>query len=361
MPEYRNSLHFKRPSDTETTWAQPKLTADGVFGSNSFAVSCSSTVASSESFNAWSSFMNTTTYGYGCCSTEGVNVTESNPWIYTMYFPNPTKITNVLIRNRSAYNNMPALFLFQASNTNEDNSWVTLITVTNTNNTNNATWIFTIPTANQNFYRYYRFYVKSTVSVTGYCSLGFPTITAVEKKYTTYEVPLYTLASDTEVSGKAAPVLMNKNTVYAAYGDSSNASATNINCKLSGDSTVRRLLTYQVPTGSYTFSKPGTYTMTFTVPSGVKVLYCVPGTMPAELGEQSAYASDKNKYWFYASYYDASSGETWSMGYTESSHYVAVTPGKTYTLHIVIDEANTYPTIYWSREINGHSTDVSDL
>ena len=180
---------------------------------------------------------------------------------------------------------------------------------------------------------------------------------------TVYEIPLYTLSTDEEVTGKAAPVLMNKNTVYAAYGDSSNAFATNINCKLSGDSTVRRLLTYQVPTGSYTFSKTGTYTMTFTVPSGVKVLYCVPGTMSTSNRDyQYAYVSS-GKYWFYLKQWtDYVSEGSPSLYYTtDEPHYVAVTSGKTYTLSVYISSVTTYPTISWSPEINKHTTDVSEL
>ena len=48
----------------------------------------------------------------------------------------------------------------------------------------------------------------------------------------TVEIPLYTLSTDEEVTGKAAPVLMDKNLVYAAYGYSDNTSASPVKCNV---------------------------------------------------------------------------------------------------------------------------------
>ena len=190
---------------------------------------------------------------------------------------------------------------------------------------------------------------------------------------TVYEIPLYTLSTDEEVTGKAAPVLMDKNLVYAAYGYSDNTFASAVKCKVPGvtynsDNKVdivgknTNLLKRQPPTGTYTFSKTGTYTITFTVPTGINVLYCSPGTMESSSSDNYQYAYvSSGKYWFYLKQWSVFMSETWNDYSTDEPHYVAVTSGKTYTLSVYISRATTYPTISWSPEINKHTTDVSEL
>lgn len=108
------------------------------------------------------------------------------------------------------------------------------------------------------------------------------------------------------------------------------------------------LLDWQITDGSYTFTGAGTFT--FTIPRGVHTIYVTCGSSSSSEYSQSIYGN--GQFWADIGRYYWSDGE--SSGYSTygESHYVEVSPGKTYTIKINSSSMSSYPTISWSKTIN---------
>lgn len=141
-------FYWKR-EETEQSWTQPVLSANGTIGGDSFAC-----VASGEksSYYAWKAFNNNT--------SDYWHIDSVPSWI-EWYNPNPLKITKVVfttgehvdIGNRYAVKN----YKIQASD--DGNSWVDIYTGTNSSTGTRVS--VTANISNNNFYKYWRIYVSS--------------------------------------------------------------------------------------------------------------------------------------------------------------------------------------------------------
>lgn len=76
---------YLKKTVTETAWTQPILTSDGTLGGNSFAVQ----MLNNPTNPAWQAFND---------SADGARITSgaSTDSSYTMYNPNPLKISKIL-------------------------------------------------------------------------------------------------------------------------------------------------------------------------------------------------------------------------------------------------------------------------
>lgn len=241
----------------------------------------------------------------------------------------------------------------EASNNNKD--WVLLGNYTNTNNVANGVWTVDIPESVQGWFRYYRYKITDrNVTNDSYVTIGFITITADWLSPDIIEIPLYTQQTDEEVAGRAAPIVMDGQTLYAAYGYTDNEFASTIRCKVPGaaynEGSPTVLLLQQVKEGSMNFGKPGNGSVyTFTVPSGVKVVK-ITWTQSYDEGSYNRIINTANsKEWWRN---DSSGSKTL---------YVGVTAHKTYVMKNTWGDGSISGMVWsYSKDINAIAPSVTD-
>lgn len=131
----------------EKPWTQQALTANGTLGGGSLA-------CASDSGNAYSAFNQDGTSTYWLGSTANVGY-------LTLYTPTPVKASVLTVTNVSiAYSDYYVPTAGTLYGSNDGTTWTSLTTYTNSNTT--GQWTITIPTANRNFYKYYKFNVVTT-------------------------------------------------------------------------------------------------------------------------------------------------------------------------------------------------------
>lgn len=142
---------------TYTSWTQPKLTADGAMGGNSYACDAYPPIYSAgyEKYKAFDG-NNSTFYASG----QG-----SYPMHITFYSPVKLKVSSFKWVNRPSQTfGTPYKFSLQGSNTNSN--WVTIQSYSNNNSTPGAQTTYNV-TNQKEPYKYLRIYVTSGQSTTG--------------------------------------------------------------------------------------------------------------------------------------------------------------------------------------------------
>ena len=160
------------------SWTQPVLTADGVIGGNSFAVSASSVLNSWEgttnnsriAFNAFDG-VTTDNDETGCWHSD-----EGFPQWIQFYNPNPLKVSKLTIYNRSydgAHRNE-----YGVAYSDDGNTFTEFLSGTSPNQNDGGTFTIVI---DQGAHKYWRIIAKSSSgSNSGYATIGEIKIDAQE-------------------------------------------------------------------------------------------------------------------------------------------------------------------------------------
>lgn len=153
-------------------WAQPKLTANGTMGGNSFAVQAST---SESSYPAYKAFDGNT----AATARWGATSSSVPQWIH-WYNPTPLKITKITVRNRPDYSDHITAGRVEGSH--DGLTWTTIKTFTNSNGTLGGTWSIDLSN-NKTFYKYYSIYITGYDS-TNRTFVGINEITITAKTST---------------------------------------------------------------------------------------------------------------------------------------------------------------------------------
>lgn len=140
----------------ETTWNQPKLSANGTMGGNSFACDAS-TSASTLNYQTWKALDNSNSTAWA--------TTNNNPtgW-YTFYNPTGLRLISLTIQNPSAnsgilnYYGVATSGSILASDTNSN--FTQLTTFTNSKTSSGQSW--TINVNSSQFYKYHRINITAS-------------------------------------------------------------------------------------------------------------------------------------------------------------------------------------------------------
>jgi len=162
--------HYWKREQTEQPWTQPVLTADGTIGDDSFAVLASAFKSGNETYKA---FDNNT-------STMWCPVNASNPASHyiIIYNPNALNVSNISVTNRQDTTNPTAVSagIIYASNNNEE--WIEISNFIG-NTTAKATWNIDL-SLNENYYKYYKFYISSGQYGSSSCGVAEIKLTATQ-------------------------------------------------------------------------------------------------------------------------------------------------------------------------------------
>lgn len=161
--------YWKR-EETEQSWTQPVLSANGTIGGNSFACA-----ANSEYNPAWRAFDNET-------SNDWENNNGDMPCWLEWYNPNALKVTQIVIvtgiKPSQFFSEIYGCLKNYKIQASSDNSnWADIYT--GSNSSYSAKKSLTINISNNNFYKYWRIYVTS-VSNGNYASIWNVAITATQ-------------------------------------------------------------------------------------------------------------------------------------------------------------------------------------
>ena len=157
--------------DVFRDWKQPVLSSNGVMGGSKFAVNQSSVLSSVNSDGAWLVFD-------GVGSTTRWHSAQSLPAWLSWYNPNPLKITNVKVTNRSTDGSYPNAYQLQYSDDNL--SWTTAVSGNGTSG-DSVSW--NILVAHDTAHKYWRLYITSASGgYSTYVAIGEIEITAQELK-----------------------------------------------------------------------------------------------------------------------------------------------------------------------------------
>lgn len=242
------------------------------------------------SYYKWRCFDGTTSSYWRCSKGDGAYI----GW----YYEYPLNITSITWTN---YSSAPTHYRVQASHNGEE--WKDIYIGTNSNVTSGSSWTADI-SSNKDYYRYYRIYVDTTNKDVTHCH---------------------------EIAMQGTYLVESTSSDYDFYIDSNDY-----------------LLDWQISTGSYTFTGAGTFT--FTIPRGVHTIYVTCGSSSSSEYSQSIYGN--GMFWADIGRYYWSDGENSGYSTYGESHYVEVSPGKTYTITINSSSMSSYPTISWSKTIN---------
>ena len=149
---------------TAVPWTQPALSANGTMGGSTCACAMDSTWDSRRiAYKAFDG--NTILSDY---ETDTAHSNNGYPHWIAFYSPDDIKVTSVTIYNGNEAL-VPADYEFQCSD--DYSTWTTIASGTNTVGTDGmqgGQWSFNIPTANQGYHKYYRFYATSALQGSGY-------------------------------------------------------------------------------------------------------------------------------------------------------------------------------------------------
>lgn len=189
MKAYKDNNIYKLPTKTVRTyykyqyndWSQPKLTADGVIGGNSFAVTCDNTESSYPIYKAFDGDIST---------FSSIELTQ--PCEIIIYNQNPLIITNFEITNRTGYK--LAITGYTIYGLKDNSNWVEIVSGTNELTSGGAVWNIDM-SENQTAYKYYKIAVTSANTSGGDFQVAEIAITAKEQiavkasesDYDTYE------------------------------------------------------------------------------------------------------------------------------------------------------------------------------
>lgn len=140
-------------SSQTNKWTQPELTADGILGGNSFAVSA----PYYSNCYTWYAFQsNTTSYSYSWYY-------NANQADYIFYNPIPLKVTNINVRNRASLNSGGLIKTVKVYGSNDNSSWTFLTTYTSSQTSAGSTFDVSLNN-NTSFFKYYKLNVASVTN-----------------------------------------------------------------------------------------------------------------------------------------------------------------------------------------------------
>lgn len=142
-------VEYKVFGGVETTFIQPTLSADGTLGGSNFAVYSVNIQSGYPAYQAFDNNSSTILAAY---------VPDS----LIMYNPNALKVSSISITNWNGYN----ITGYSIYGSNDNSNWTILTSGTNSNTIDNSTWTIEIPTANRDFYNYYKLYTSAGTNTT---------------------------------------------------------------------------------------------------------------------------------------------------------------------------------------------------
>lgn len=147
--------HYWKREETEQSWTQPVLSANGTIGGDSFACAANTEYIDNPAWKAFDSNANT--------DWQGAN-SYGLPNILEWYNPNPLNVTKIVFVTGLKEGSLTPIiyscaknYLVQASIDNTN--WVDIYTGTNTSYSEKKS--ITVNISNNNFYKYWRIYVSS--------------------------------------------------------------------------------------------------------------------------------------------------------------------------------------------------------
>jgi hypothetical protein len=145
-PDFYNKCLEEYNESVGERWVQPVLTANGVLGGNTFAVSANGEASNTPAYKMFDN--DNSTYWYGATNGKGY---------VTLYNPTPLNIVNLKITNSQWVEDNIATGEILVSNNGTD--WAKILTFTG-NTASNATWEIDLNT-NGGFYKYYKINILS--------------------------------------------------------------------------------------------------------------------------------------------------------------------------------------------------------